>query len=274
LQREGDILLAYVELTPLGIEKIESKQFKFISAEFTLEYPHWETGEIINNVLTGVALTNIPAVKKLKPVQLSEQVKLYLNTNNMTDKELKNKKIIDDETSEDPNLKSEPEEKEELETEQKEEVKEEVKEEEKEDRNLKLAEKKAHKELLSEKEKEIQALSAKCLKLEEINKKQKLKANIEKNFLLSEKSKYGFVNEQLSEVLDFMFNLSAKQQEQFTKLFNAIKHVDLNVYGSSRGVSKAELTPDNVVELAEKLMKEGKASDIKEAQKMAIKKLS
>lgn len=78
-----DKLLAEVEWTPLGIEKIQTKQFRYTSSELALSLPHPQSGEKIKNVLIGVALTNIPAVKGLAPVSLSENLLLLLNSPNM-----------------------------------------------------------------------------------------------------------------------------------------------------------------------------------------------
>ena len=79
LIKEGDRLLAEVEWTPLGIEKIKSKQYKFTSSELRFEYTNPKDGSSVKNVFTGVALTNIPAVKGMSPVSLSEESTIYIN---------------------------------------------------------------------------------------------------------------------------------------------------------------------------------------------------
>lgn len=85
LMKVGDRLLAEVEWTPLGIEKIKSKQYRFTSSELS-SVRHHKTGKIIPNVLIGVGLTNIPAVKGLAAVSLSEEVKQFINNQKNMDK--------------------------------------------------------------------------------------------------------------------------------------------------------------------------------------------
>lgn len=78
LYRVGQTLYAKVEWTPLGQEKIQNKQFRYTSSELQMRYPHHATGEIVKNVLIGVALTNVPAVKGMKEVTLSEEVESFI----------------------------------------------------------------------------------------------------------------------------------------------------------------------------------------------------
>ena len=85
IKKEGDItkLMATVAWTPLGVDKIKNKLYRFTSSELASQHPHHETGELMNNVLIGVALTNIPAVKGMAPVELSEEVQSFINHSNM-----------------------------------------------------------------------------------------------------------------------------------------------------------------------------------------------
>lgn len=76
---EGDRLLAEVEWTPLGIEKVGTKKYKFTSSELASSIPHHKTEEPVKNVLIGVALTNIPAVKGLRAVTLSEEASIFIS---------------------------------------------------------------------------------------------------------------------------------------------------------------------------------------------------
>ena len=80
------ILLADVEWTPLGVEKIKSKQFRFTSSELSFSHTHFETKKTVKNVLIGVALTNIPAVKGMKAVTLSESAHSYISNHTNMDK--------------------------------------------------------------------------------------------------------------------------------------------------------------------------------------------
>jgi len=82
----GQKLMARIEWTPLGIEKLKNKQFKFFSAEFAKKWFDDVTSKAFDNVLIGGALTNIPAVKNINlgGIALSEslQKQLFLFTNN------------------------------------------------------------------------------------------------------------------------------------------------------------------------------------------------
>ena len=81
---EGDVLKAKVEWTPLGQDKVSTKQFRYISSELAPNYPDAKTGKKIKNVFIGCALTNVPAVKGMAPVSLSENLQLFHNFNSMT----------------------------------------------------------------------------------------------------------------------------------------------------------------------------------------------
>lgn len=83
LYRVEQTLFAKVEWTPIGQEKIKNKQFRYTSSELQLRYPHHANGEMVKNVLIGVALTNVPAVKGMKEVTLSEEVESFINLQSM-----------------------------------------------------------------------------------------------------------------------------------------------------------------------------------------------
>lgn len=74
LIKEGTKLLAEVEWTDFGKEKIKGKNFKYFSPEFKFVYEDEETGKKYNNVLLGGGLTNKPFIKKMQPIMLSETV--------------------------------------------------------------------------------------------------------------------------------------------------------------------------------------------------------
>lgn len=80
---QDDRLMAKVEWTPLGIEKIKNKQYKYTSSELKPVQKHHTTGELVKNVLIGVGLTNIPAVKGMNAVTLSENNELINLDNDM-----------------------------------------------------------------------------------------------------------------------------------------------------------------------------------------------
>lgn len=75
LRRDGDRMIASIDWTVLGKEKIERDEYRYISIEFypssmPFENPEVE-GEMLKNVVTGATLTNDPLLKKLKPVMAS-----------------------------------------------------------------------------------------------------------------------------------------------------------------------------------------------------------
>jgi len=72
LNDEKTVLIGKIKLTPVGREKVENKEFAFASAEFSFEHHDPELKRKTNNVLTGAALTNIPFMRGLKSIQLTE----------------------------------------------------------------------------------------------------------------------------------------------------------------------------------------------------------
>lgn len=67
-----DALFASVEWTERGAKKIREKEFKFVSSEFTRDFKDPETNKIFDIILGGAALTNIPFIRDMEAVQLSE----------------------------------------------------------------------------------------------------------------------------------------------------------------------------------------------------------
>ena len=73
-------LMATVSWTELGQENIRKGLYKYTSSEFNYKYPHHETGKLIPNVLSGLALINAPALKSQRPLMLSTSVDKLLNS--------------------------------------------------------------------------------------------------------------------------------------------------------------------------------------------------
>ncbi len=71
---DGDKLKAKVELTNFGIDLIKNRGFRYFSPEYTSKYTNKETGNIVENVLLGGALTLRPFLTNLSPIILSEQL--------------------------------------------------------------------------------------------------------------------------------------------------------------------------------------------------------
>lgn len=76
LNKQGNSLLAEIDWTELGKEKIKNKEYKYFSPEFKFNYEDHETGKKYSNVLMGGGLTNRPFIKNMQPVLLSEDVQL------------------------------------------------------------------------------------------------------------------------------------------------------------------------------------------------------
>ena len=72
LSEDKNSLLASIDLTPAGYKKAENKEFRFASIELDPKFTDPETGEKYNNVLTGVAFTNIPFIREMRPIKLDQ----------------------------------------------------------------------------------------------------------------------------------------------------------------------------------------------------------
>ena len=74
LKKDNKRLLAEIEWTNLGKDKIKSKEYKYFSPEFLFDYTDLETNKKFNDVLMGGSLTNRPFIKNMAQVLLSEDV--------------------------------------------------------------------------------------------------------------------------------------------------------------------------------------------------------
>lgn len=72
LSVEGDRLRALVEWTPFGLEAVEKRGFRYLSAEYHENWKDNEAGNAHGCVLLGGGLVTRPCIKRLDPVQLSE----------------------------------------------------------------------------------------------------------------------------------------------------------------------------------------------------------
>ena len=97
LIKKGNKLLAEIEWTKLGQEKIKDKIYKYFSPEFKFNYQDTETGKIYKDVLFGGGLTNKPFIKRMNPVMLSENIDTdfceYIQTNKKEGNENMNKEL-------------------------------------------------------------------------------------------------------------------------------------------------------------------------------------
>lgn len=286
-------LMATVEWTKLGIEKIKDKLYKFVSAEFSTKYPHHKTGKLMDNVFSGLALTNTPALKGQSPIALSEDIEI---TNNGTMKwieDLKARSFVGKDMKEVArsmfNALSEEvqaENKEGMEAiEAKPEVDPVVTEaeakaaEEKAAAEKAEAEKKAAEEAakaaegktaeqLSEKlvqtTTQLSAIQAENAKLKERLDKRDLSEKFEKQIMLSAQHTTGMTKDSMGDFISFMTSLSEEQREKAMALFAKVKTVSLEEIGSTDAeeVKTEEGKVDAVADLAEaqKLSEQNKKS--------------
>lgn len=272
LYKESGVLFAEVEWTPLGVNEITSKQFRYTSSELSESYTDPVTGLEHKNVLIGVALTNIPQVKGMAPVSLSEgslyseSYVSFLNSLSMKDKVkamydglMKKEEVTKDEmsafaaavkeagddvTPEDAadmkkKLSAKAKKLSEGEEEEKEEVKEEKDKEAAEEKAKELAEKTTGKTVKLSEFERVSKLAEETAKkntlLQERLDRTDLKEKVSNELMLSEETKVGFIknDENLSEVVDFMMSLSQEQRDKFCELVGKVQSVDLSVVGGA-----------------------------------------
>lgn len=263
-----DKLMAKVEWTELGQEKITKKLYRFVSAELASRFPHARTGEMFKNVFIGLALTNTPALKGQEALALSEDLNIKFNQDIMSkqDKELLNEEEVKEEA---------PEEVEGGEGEQPEAEEVEAEEPKKEEAAPaeELSEKSEHVSLS-----EFQALQEANAKLTEKIERKELSEKVSDELMLSSEQSVGFAtDEDANDVVNFLIKLSEEQRQEFFALMGKVRSEELGAKGADVSVSLAEKgkqsMEDKIVDLADEYMKEGKYKTIEEAQKMAAKEL-
>ena len=282
LYRNGDKLIAKVEWTELGEEKITKKLFRYVSSELAPTIQHHLTGKSIANVFIGLGLTNTPAMKGQIALALSESLELQFNKNKMNKENI----VLDENKVEETKVESTEEVKEEVETKAEEagdttEVKEvESKEEPTEEVSKEKAEESAEEtKELSENINTVSLAEFTKLQEEHIALKEKLEAKelnevINNNLMLSDKNTIGFVKEQKEGLISFMKALTEDQRDQFVELVGSVRTVELGEKGSAKKMeAKNKSYEDMIVEKAEELMGKNKNLSVEEAQKMAAKEL-
>lgn len=290
LSKKDGSLFAEVEWTPLGVEKIKSRQYKFTSSELAFSYVNSETGAKHKNVLIGVGLTNVPQVKGMSEVTLSEQANLLITNQNNMDKlaekykELSGKgSITEAELAEFKKLcdaQMNDENKEEI-NEMQGKLEKMVKkpEEKPAEKKAELNEKKETTVSLSEYEALKEQNEKHAQEIAELKEKEKfteLKEEVKNTMMLSEESLIGFLKEDIDEVASFMATLDEEQTAKFKELLSKVQAVDLSTKGvtvkrSDANLSKA--TEDQVIALAEKKHAENPDMDYGQCQKLAAQEL-
>lgn len=286
-------LMTTIKWTKLGVEKIKDELFKYVSAEFSSKYPHHETGKLVTNVFSGLALTNVPALKGQSPIALSEDIQLtnnstsdmfktYIETLNARafvskeDKELA--RSLFTALSED----EQAEHKEAVESvEAKPEVAEKTAEEKaKEEADAKASAEKeaadkaaaeAAKAKEGEEAKTAEALSEQlktnATKLAEVEAKNKeLSDKLERqelaeaftaDYQLSQDRKIGLLATSKDKVVSFLMELSTEQRAAFAEIIKEVRTVDLSVRGAA-GTDAETTTAEDIKLAEERAQKSGK----------------
>lgn len=281
---DGDSLMALVEWTEPATEKIRGKLYKFLSSELAPDYPRFDTGELVSNVFIGAGLTNTPALKGQSPLSLSEQEKLTHKSHAMFKELIKNLKKRAFLSAADVELARVA--LAEVADEEKAGAEKEVADLEKKQQDDAAAQ--AAKDAEDKKTKEAEALSEKSKSeflsefnaLKESNRKltetialKELSDDVSKSLVLSETNKIGFLDEEVSNIVSFMQSLNDAQRTAFKALIPKVKAVEFKVLGSVEAGKVEHDQAEAVVALSEKIMKEGRAKTIDEAQKMAFAEL-
>lgn len=245
LYKQEGSLMAKVEWTPLGVEKIKSKQFRYTSSELELRRQHFETGKTVNNVLIGVGLTNIPAVKGMQALTLSEEVKTDIILSESMDKIkkmyaelMKKEKMSNADFSSFKEACADYMEEDE--------VKEMMSKvsgrmdnseptiDNNKDNSMNLSEELKKQGLVAlseEKLAELEASAEAGRKAAESLTIKNLSEEVENELCLSEEKNVGFKKADAKSVADFMFSLSEEQRTQFKEIVSKILHVELGEKG-------------------------------------------
>jgi hypothetical protein len=284
LYKVNGVLFAEVEWTPLGVEKVSSKQFRYTSSELAQSYVDPVTGAETKNVLIGVALTNIPQVKGMAPVSLSEESPYsencisFLNQIFMKDKAktmydglMKKDAVTQEEMSECMAAAKDagctPEEMADMKKKLSAKVAKKMSEgEEKEEKEETETDKEDEKKLsevslaeLNEVKKMAEATKKENALLQERLDRSDLKEAVQEKLMLSEKVQVGFVGDDAKEkVVNFMMKLKTTElRNEFCELIGLTKSVDLSTRGSSNvAKTSAETKEDQELAQAEKNAKE------------------
>lgn len=279
---KGKKLFAKVEWTELGSEKIEKKLFKFVSAEFTTEFPHHKTGDIMKNVFIGLALTNTPALKGQNALTLEEELNYLLKQKNMfktflnllKSKEFVSKeekvalaKMLEEATGE---------------------VKEEVKEdvaavdakpeeaaapEKKEEEEEKVEEKKEESLTEQQMTESLKEKDLRIAKLEEAQARTDLSEIFLGEMTVSKEKAVGFTEKSKNNVIEFMLSLTPGQRVKFQELLTEIRSVELKELGSSKAEDANVSLQDKIVSRTKELLAENPKMHPGDAQKQASKEL-
>ena len=256
--------------TPEGEELMKTGAYRYFSVEIMLKWKRFKDGakKIYKNVIFGLALTNSPVIKDMKPT-FSEGDNLQLNhTNDMETFKiflgsLAAKEIVTLSEKETLNdmfaVLSEEEKKEFADDMEKVAGKPEEKEETEEERKKREAVEKKKKEEAGKLSEVQQELSEKSQRLSVVEAKLRTNELSEaaEAFVLSQNTSTGFVRKDKEAVVDFMLSLSEDQVEEFKKVLSLVRYAQLGEEGDDNGKEKDEDSKEGEAEeLAEKLLSE------------------
>jgi phage I-like protein len=255
INKGEDGLWAVIEWTNNGKKLIQEKTFKYFSPEFYSEYSDPETGEEIENVLMGGALTNRPYFKELQSIELSENIFSNLTKNNMK------KKLSEEE------LEKQEQEKIEAEKKAKEEADKKLKEEEeakkiadekakeeadvkaKEDEEKKKLEVQGSEKMISIKASELKSFRETQLKLTKMEIEKKVDG-----YTFSESNENGRILPKSKDaIVNFVMTLSEKQKKSFYEIVEKMPKVKLFKELGSAEAKEAGVTPKGVDEKSFKM---------------------
>lgn len=271
LYLKGQSLMAKVEVTALGIEKLSNKLYKYVSAEFADRFPHHESGKVVDNVFIGLALTNVPALKGQSPIVLSEQIQLTNLDNTMFKTFITSLKERTHVSKEDKALARQllnelPEEEQKeaeadvAEVEAKPEpeaapAEGEGKSEEKKEGEGTPAPAPAEGEPEAPKAEELsekldattklaEEQAAKIKQLEENAMRTELSEEFTNTYLLSDKREVGLLGKHKDKVVDFLMKLSEEDRATFKELMTEVQYVKLGSIGSSQELDSAAMNEE------------------------------
>lgn len=293
----GDKLYAtFKDYTEEGKKLFKEKIFKYFSVEFAPFEKVSDNGDrtTVMDVLRGIAVTNRPVIKGMQPAFLSESLSLNIyrmDKFRQFSESLKGKDKISKEdlsmlkgmfamlSEEEQQAASQEvadaEAKVEAPAEPVAPAPEATPAEPAKSEDKELSEKKTLAEVQDLKN-QVKALSEQNAKNEAKLKEKELSETFEGALMLSEATKVGFQKDAKEEVVAFMKLLSEDALAKFKALVPQVRNLDIATLGASVMSSARVETADEeaVLALSEKLLSEGKAKDIREAQNMALAELS
>jgi len=259
--------------TPEGEEFLKTGAFRYFSVELVHKWERFLNGvkKVFNNVIFGLALTNSPVIKDMKPTYSEDLTtnnndmdlfKIYLGeiiakkTVSKDEKAVMHKMLAVLSEDEQQEVKAEVEQADALpEPEVKPEepeVKPEEPEVKPEEPEVKPEEAPAE---LSEVRKQLSEKEIRLAEVETKLRRKEIEESAEK-YILSENVSTGLVRKDKGELVDFIATLSEDQSSKFDKIVSLIRSVKLGEVGSSDEVKDEESKEKEAQKLAEQISKD------------------